>query len=151
MKLRHQIVALGLVGILASALVGGIGLFETGQLADAISETVDMSNALRNSQDADMMHDAIRGDVLLLVEGAHTSNADQMAEASKSLAVHAQAFETAIAELEAKPISAEVKTLVETTKPMMKEYIAAGKKPRNWPRKTLSKPEPRLTTFRTPS
>ncbi len=132
MKLKHQIVALGLVGILASALVGGIGLLQTDNLAQAISDSEVMSNALRSSQDADMMHDAIRGDVLLLVEGAHTSNADQMAEASKGLQTHAQAFEAAMAELDGKPLPPDVKALVQATQPMVKDYIAAGKKRKSW-------------------
>ena len=128
MKLKHQIVALGLVGIVASALVGGIGLLQTDHLANAIAESEIMSNALRSSQDADMMHDAIRGDVLLLVQGASTQNADQMAEASKGLQAHAKAFEEAIQELEDKPLPPDVKTLLQTTKPMVKDYIAHGKK-----------------------
>ncbi|WP_138513911.1 methyl-accepting chemotaxis protein [Rhodoferax bucti] len=137
MKLKHQIVALGLVGIVASALVGGIGLLQTAHLADAIADSELMSNALRSSQDADMMHDAIRGDVLLLVQGASTQNADQMAEASKDLQTHAKAFEDAIRELEDKPLPPEVKALLQTTKPMVTDYIAHGKKAQEMAAKDL--------------
>jgi methyl-accepting chemotaxis protein len=127
MKLKHQIIALGLVGILASGLVGGIGLLQTARLSTAIDESEGMSSALQSSQEADMMHDAIRGDVLLLVQGASTQNAEQMAEASKGLAEHATIFNEALQALEAQPLPPEVKALLQTTKPMVQDYIQAGK------------------------
>lgn len=128
MKLKHQIIALGLVGILASGLVGGIGLLQTARLSAAIDESETMSSALQSSQEADMMHDAIRGDVLLLVQGASTQNAAQMAEASKDLEEHAKTFNEALQTLEEQPLPPEVKTMLQTTKPLVQEYIAAGKK-----------------------
>ena len=59
MKLRNQILALGLGGALAAALVGGIGLLSSNKLAGSLDETVTMSLALQSSQEADMMHDAV--------------------------------------------------------------------------------------------
>jgi methyl-accepting chemotaxis protein len=127
MKLKYQIIGLGLVGILASALVGGIGWLQTNRLSAAIDESEAMSSALQSSQEADMMHDAIRGDVLLLVQGATTQNANQIAEASKDLEDHAKTFNEALQRLEEKPLPAEVKSLLQITKPLVQEYIAAGK------------------------
>ena len=49
MKLKHQIIALGLVGILSSGLVGGIGLLQTARLSAAIDDSEAMSSALQNS------------------------------------------------------------------------------------------------------
>ncbi|WP_296510527.1 HAMP domain-containing protein, partial [Rhodoferax sp.] len=128
MKLKHQIVALGLVGILASALVGGIGMLQTDRLANAIAQSESMSVALQSSQEADMMHDAIRGDVLLLIQGASTQNANQIAEASKDLGEHATTFNEALKRLEAQPLPPEVKALLEITKPMVQAYIGAAQK-----------------------
>ena len=62
MKLRKQVMALGLAGAVAAAAVGGIGLFATARLGGAIEASVQASQALQASQEADMMHDAIRGD-----------------------------------------------------------------------------------------
>jgi len=50
MKLKHQIIALGLVGILASGLVGGIGLLQTARLSAAIDDSEAMSSALQNKR-----------------------------------------------------------------------------------------------------
>jgi len=49
-KLRNQILALGLGGALAAALVGGIGLLSSNKLASFLDETVTMSLALQSSQ-----------------------------------------------------------------------------------------------------
>ena len=128
MKLKHQIIGLGLVGILASALLGGIGLTQTHNLAGTMEESNAMSSALQISQDADMMHDAIRGDVLLLAQGATAKNAQQMTEATKDLEEHAKNFTDALQELEGKPLPAEVKALVQATKPMVTAYVASAQK-----------------------
>src|SRR6218665_2617 len=98
MKLRTQILGLGLAGALLSALVGGIGLVNTGRLANAFEQSVDMGVALRNSQEADMMHDAIRADVLLALMGAINKNPGQIAEAQKDLQEHAETFNKALTE-----------------------------------------------------
>jgi methyl-accepting chemotaxis protein len=128
MKLKHQIIGLGLVGILASAAIGGIGLMQTIKLSGTMDESNVMSGALQVSQDADMMHDAIRGDVLLMAQGTHTKNTEQITEASKDLEEHAQNFTKALDELEAQPLPAEVKAVVRDTKPMVTAYVAAAKK-----------------------
>ena len=85
MKLRNQILALGLGGALAAALVGGIGLLSSNKLAGSLDETVTMSLALQSSQEADMMHDAVRGDVLLALFGAVSKDDAQLKEAQEGL------------------------------------------------------------------
>ena len=62
MKLRTQILTLGVAGALAAALAGGIGLFSALRLGAALDRVTVASSALQSSQLADMMHDAIRGD-----------------------------------------------------------------------------------------
>jgi methyl-accepting chemotaxis protein len=128
MKLKHQIIGLGLVGIVASALLGGIGLMQTINLASTMEESNAMSGALQISQDADMMHDAIRGDVLLMAQGTTTKNAEQITEAAKDLEEHAKNFTKALQELEDQPLPSEVKSVVQATKPMVTSYVASAQK-----------------------
>jgi hypothetical protein len=42
LKLRNQILALGLVGVLMAVMVGGIGLFNSSRLATTIDDSVSM-------------------------------------------------------------------------------------------------------------
>jgi methyl-accepting chemotaxis protein len=127
MKLRNQIISLGLVGVLMAGLVGGIGLFNAYRLADAIDDATGMSAALQNSQEADMMHDAIRGDVLLALLGAVNKDADQLSEAQKGLQEHTDTFNKAMAALQAGQITPQIKTIVGATLPLIIQYVEAAK------------------------
>ena len=122
MKFRSQILALGLIGMLMAFLVGGIGLFNAGRLAGEVDHANDMGSALHESQSADMMHDAIRGDVFLALLGAVKQDAAQVAEAQKQLRHHAVIFNKSLAALQALPVSPEIKTLVANTLPLVRKY-----------------------------
>jgi methyl-accepting chemotaxis protein len=122
MKIRSQILALGLAGVLAAALVGGIGLINANRAAGAIENSTNSGLALQASQEADMMHDAVRGDVLLALFGALSQNTAQVAEAQKGLQEHTAVFAKNLDFLESLPISAEVKAMVVKTKPVVKAY-----------------------------
>ena len=110
MKLQHQILGLGLVGLLAAALVGGTGLRNATQLASAFDNAINMGLALQKSQQADMMHDAIRGDVLLALLSAQTKDAGGLADAQKDLVEHSEAFNQAIKSMQAMDLTDEAKT-----------------------------------------
>ena len=123
MKLRNQILSFGMVGVLMASLVGGIGLFNASQMAVAIEDSVNMGVALQSSQKADMMHDALRGDVLLALLASINNDAAQLAEAQKDLQEHSETFTKALTTLQALPISVDVKAIIENTLPLVKKYI----------------------------
>ena len=122
MKLRTQTLTLGLIGVGMAALVGGIGIFNAGGLAHAVDDANTMASALRESQQADMMHDAIRGDVLLALLSSVNKDPTQLSESRKGLQEHTDSFNKALADLQALPVSSEVKTLVSRTLPLIRKY-----------------------------
>ena len=128
MKLRSQIVGLGLVGVLMTALVGGVGLINAARLSAAFEESIAMNLALSKSQEADMMHDAIRGDVLRSLFSAQRNDNAGLAEATKDLNEHADNFSKNIAGMQALPISDAVKTISAKTAPLVKVYIDSAAK-----------------------
>ena len=85
MKLRSQILGLGFTGVLVSMLVGGVGVINSNRISNAFDESITTNLILSKSQSADMMHDAIRGDVLLSILHAQKSSDAGMAEAEKGL------------------------------------------------------------------
>jgi hypothetical protein len=125
MKLRTQILALGLSGALLAGLAGGIGLFTSARLGDSLSDAVQGSHALQTSQDADMMHDALRGDAQLALLGALEKNADRVAEAQSGLKEHAERFDAALTRLEGMPLSAASKESLATVHPLVRKYVEA--------------------------
>ncbi|MBL8698983.1 MAG: hypothetical protein JNK67_11460 [Alphaproteobacteria bacterium] len=70
------------------ALVALLGLRVSGELRSDLEQSTLMAEALRNHLQADMMHDAIRGDVLLALRSATRGESEGIAEAGKSLAEH---------------------------------------------------------------
>ena len=61
MKLRNQILGLGLAGVLAAVLVGGTGLLNANSMAGALEDAANTSLALQASQEADLIHDEFGG------------------------------------------------------------------------------------------
>ena len=123
MKLRSQILLLGVVGLVMTALVGGTGLRNAEKLSVAFDNSINMGLALQKSQEADMMHDAIRGDVLLALLSAQTNNAPDLAASQKDLLEHAANFRKALEEMQSAPLSDNAKRVVAKVGPALKSYV----------------------------
>ena len=122
MKLRSQILALGLSGALLAGSAGGIGLYTSSQLGASLSDTVKASHALQTSQQADMMHDALRGDAQLALLGALEKNAELIASASAGLKDHAETFDAALNELSGHSLSDDSRAALTLVRPLVQKY-----------------------------
>ena len=103
MNIRQKMLACGAVSIAATLLVGGIGLWGQAQLSDALAANEINANALRNHMDGDMMHDALRADVLaaFLTAPGEATAATQVRDDLKE---HSERFRKAMAENAALPL-----------------------------------------------
>ena len=147
MKLRNQILALGLVGGLAAAMVGGIGLLGVNKLAGSIDEAATMSLALQSSQKADTMRDAVRDDVLLALLGATGKDANQIKNAQEGLKEHTGKLDKSLGNLVALPLSADVKDLVSNTLPMVKKYTESAANVQNLAMKDVALAQAAVADF----
>ncbi|QDL56787.1 HAMP domain-containing protein [Rhodoferax aquaticus] len=109
-----------------ACMVGGIGLLNANRSAGAIEQSATTSLALQASQEADMMHDAIRGDVFLALLGAAKTDAAQVAEAQKDLGDHVGVFAKNMEFLNSLEISDEVKANLKITAPLVQAYAASA-------------------------
>jgi methyl-accepting chemotaxis protein len=128
MKLRTQILAFGLAGAALAAVVGGIGLVASSQLGGSIDDAVLAGVALQSSQEADMMHDAIRGDAQLAYMGALENDRARIAEAEKGLKVHAETFAAALDKLQNLPLNAASRDAEAAARPLVTKYIEAARR-----------------------
>ncbi len=126
MKLRTQIVALGLAGALFAGGVGGIATLAASRLSESLDAAIAAGSALRASQDADMMHDAVRSDVLMAMLGAHEGDAARVAEARKDLQEHAANFRKALDEIQGLRLPEPTVAVVAQTLPKVRTYIDAA-------------------------
>jgi methyl-accepting chemotaxis protein len=126
MKLRSQIIAFGLAGSLLAALSGGIGLLASSRLGNSVDDAIGAGVALQASQEADMMHDAIRGDAQLAILGALEKNSAQIAEAGKGLQEHSETFGKALTRLEGMALSPAAQEALTSVKPLVQRYIESA-------------------------
>ena len=126
MRLRNQILAIGLAGALMASLVGGMGLFSAGRLAGAFDNSVSMGQAVQSSQQAAMMQGAVRGDILRALFGSISRDKDQISGAQKDLVQHISLFNTALQNLDNLPLSPDVKAVIAATQPQVKQYTEAA-------------------------
>ena len=131
MKLRQQILLLGLVGILMACLVGAIGLFNAGRLAQAIENSALMDSAMQSSKKVDMLHEAVRSDVLASLLSAISGNSAQLSESQADFKEHIQDFNKSIANLQGMDAIPELKATVAITIPMVKRYADAAENIQN--------------------
>lgn len=106
--------------------------------------------ALRNHLEGDMMHDALRGDVIALLYRAIDENNSQFGsvkEIKNELKEHSDYFERVIAENESLELSGTVKAELSALKPILKEYIAAAYSIASLAEKDYSQAQAKLPQF----
>ncbi|MDP4302782.1 methyl-accepting chemotaxis protein [Leptothrix discophora] len=123
MKLRTQILLLGCAGALSAMFAGGMGLFGTHRVDQAVTRSIDASHALQASQVIDMMHDAIRGDSQLAMMGALEKDDGRIARAAQALGEHRKTMQEAMDKLEAADISTEATAALLAAKPQVEAYF----------------------------
>jgi methyl-accepting chemotaxis protein len=91
-----KLAALGLLGAVLVATVGYGGYWGLASVDRAMDDIVVNSQALRNHLEADMMHDALRADVLAALLAAQRGDTLAHAQVQKDLAEHAALFRESI-------------------------------------------------------
>lgn len=95
---------------------------------EGLEASITSTSAVLNQKHADMMHDALRGDVLFaLVTGPYGNPEDQEAIRS-DLADHVADFQHSIEALQALPLAPEVRLAVDEVVPALKAYVEAAQK-----------------------
>jgi methyl-accepting chemotaxis protein len=125
-KLRLMLlIATGLLTALVMSLTGYLG---NTRMGNAVQDNEVGMTVLRNHMEADMMHDALRADVLsamLVGLGKSTSTKE---EVNSSLKEHADNFRQVLGENLKLPVVDTIKTSLEKIKPSLDTYISAGER-----------------------
>ncbi|MEA9828472.1 methyl-accepting chemotaxis protein [Xanthomonas campestris pv. raphani] len=126
MKIMHMLGVLVLVAVIALLALGGVGYGGQRGLLDEITAQVTSSDALRNHMQADMMHDALRGDVTTALLAASRKDAQAIAAARASLGEHADDFRQSLAANRALPLDPALRKELEDVTPTLQAYIGAA-------------------------
>jgi methyl-accepting chemotaxis protein len=94
--IRRQLLAMTLIGTLGTALVGATAFIGFTRSVDGTQALVHATQAQRFQMDADMMHDAIRGDVLSALLAATMRDTAEWRAADASLTEHLARFQSSL-------------------------------------------------------
>ena len=97
MKTTHMLATLVTAALLGLMAMGAIGYLGQRDLLDSLQDQNGSAQALRHHLQADMMHDALRADVLAAMLAGRQGDADGVAAARQAWREHAATFRDAIA------------------------------------------------------
>ncbi|HEX2137835.1 MAG TPA: ATP-binding protein [Microvirga sp.] len=117
--IRNGVTLLSAVAITASVLVSGLGLFGGYHLHRILSERSLVVRAVRVQGDVELMHDALRGDVLWY----HSSSSES---AWAQFDRHIRELTTSIDELQSAQLPARIKLAIGAVAPALDDYAAAA-------------------------
>ncbi len=117
---------LSLVGVALTTLLvlGGVAITQEREAGHRTDQLVAGNSATRAALMADMMHDAVRGDVLaaLLADG----DAAALDQAAADLEEHEATFLAQLDAVAAAGLGAEVRSAVDTVRPAVEKYVGSA-------------------------
>jgi methyl-accepting chemotaxis protein len=127
MTIRRQLWLISWLSLGLVLVVGLVGLRSTEAVVEENGRIVTIGAALRLQMQADMMHDALRSDVLAGLLAGVRSQPEAQKQVQADLAEHLQTFEQALTELNKLPLSDSIRTAVGGVRPALAAYGASAK------------------------
>ena len=112
--------------IILIAVIGGTGLRGVQQLHSAIDKIVNGTVILENHMTADMMHDALKADVLAAIIAAGNANTTELQNITNDLNEHALTFKNSLYANKKLIHNAEIATALNKTLPVLQDYISSA-------------------------
>ena len=107
-------------------ICGGMGLWAGAQSSRAVTELVDIGAIVQHQMEADMMHDAIRGDITAAFAASDPALGISLGETRKDLQDHIANFKTQIAEANRLATSPEIVAALGNLKAPLNDYIRSA-------------------------
>ncbi|UZE26746.1 methyl-accepting chemotaxis protein [Pseudomonas asplenii] len=126
MSIRLRLYLLIGSGLLTVLLMGLVGYVGNMRMASATHESEVSMTLLRNHLEADMMHDALRADVLSAMLVGLGKSASSSAEVRDALAEHAKHFREMLDENLKLPVNDTLKAALGKIKPSLETYVGAA-------------------------
>lgn len=124
MKISTKVFSVALFALILIATVGGLAWKELKATSASVAQLSKIQVIQQRHMQADMMHDALRGDVLGALLAASQKNAEGIAAAKKDIGEHAEDFRKSIAENRAEALPPKVKAAMTDLEAPLTAYIA---------------------------
>src|SRR5689334_6928515 len=126
MKIKFKILTFSAIAVVVCVALGASGSWGLRGLTQANASNLAMAAALRQQMDADMMHDALRADVIAAVLTAVEGKRDKVGDLEHELKEHAERFRTTLARTDAALQDASIKQKLAEIRPAADRYVAAA-------------------------
>jgi methyl-accepting chemotaxis protein len=123
MSIKLRLIGFSLISLLFSLIIGGTGLWNGRELSGALQKNTTASTALRNHMEADMMHDALRADVLAAALAGNMKQADRRKDIEQGLTEHLKLFREALTENEKLPLTPDIAQSILKIRPLVDSYF----------------------------
>ncbi len=121
--IRNKLFGLSFAGLILALSVGISGYWGVSRTGAGLSEVSVTGTALRNHLDANLMHNALRADVL---SGLVAETPKEQAAVLSAIEEHSKRFQEALAANKKLNIDPEVKAALEEAQPALEEYIQSA-------------------------
>jgi methyl-accepting chemotaxis protein len=118
----------GFGGLMAAValIIGAIGYWGIARQGSELDGVTVTALALRNHLESDMMHDALRADVLGALRAARDNNKEDLAAVKADVADHSQNFRERIAANKGLALSQDVRAAISEVEPKLDTYISSA-------------------------
>jgi methyl-accepting chemotaxis protein len=123
MSIKVRLLGFAVISILFTLAMGATAFWSGRGIAGAMQDNAIAVASLRNQMQADMMHDALRADVLAALLAGVKQELGQRDSVMKDLAEHVDTFRDALAENEKLPLKPEILQSMNNVRPALNAYI----------------------------
>jgi methyl-accepting chemotaxis protein len=127
-SIRQKLFGFSGLMVAISAVIAVIGYLGTASLSGQLTESTEIASSMRNHLESDMMHDALRGDVLSALRAGPGATADERSEIENDLAEHVTQFRSRVEANKQLDVSAEIKSALTGLGPTLDGYIKSAQK-----------------------
>jgi len=127
-SIKLRLILLIGTGLLTALIMSLVGYLGNTQMAGAVNDNEVSMAALRNHLEADMMHDALRADVLSAMLVGLGKSTSSKAEVRSSIDEHAARFREVLGNNLKLPVNDTIKTGLSKVKPSLDTYISAAER-----------------------
>lgn len=128
MSIKKRLMEFSLVAGFFILAIGSTAYWVTHQLSATVGQTENSMLALRNHLQADMMHDALRGDLLSALLAGGKKDLSARPEVEKDLNEHIAEFKEALHNNELLPQPKEISEALVKVRPKLEDYIGLTRK-----------------------
>ncbi|MBI1333367.1 MAG: hypothetical protein GC165_10865 [Armatimonadetes bacterium] len=126
-SIKQQLAVLIVFAFVVSFLIGTFQIRSVQHVSEGLEGAIKSSKILRNHLEADMMHDALRADVIAALYDASQGGKDKK-EILEGLADHSDHFQSMIKENDSMPLTPLTRKALDDVKPALDSYVSSAGK-----------------------